>query len=379
MFQLEVLGPTLQPCEEVTAIPVRSGSRSPSKRASTSPVKRSSMSSRTLLPIEEMDGLHFLLQACELLETEGTTTSSGKRTFSKRSFDEYSGSDRESSLDATGSPSRRRRVKSLYDSDEEYKPARRPSRRAGATGVRVAAQLAAATAAAVESGDMIGSMAAPIAAAPRPKAPERTPKEAAVGGPCMNPNCEHPHDSPQWRKGPPEAPVLCNACGTRFLRNGSLVPICPRRGIRYGKDGKPIRMITAVTKYTRRNNNRRGAVFHEEVDSDNNTDISEQEILAMKNAALPITSHDMAATQSQNATVSIVNAGQLGMLPPYLLNSMSLATNPVALQQVQWLAAAFAHQQWHAHVVADASKAPSPPGTLNITAFAGPSPPPPGP
>jgi hypothetical protein len=41
----------------------------------------------------------------------------------------------------------------------------------------------------------------------------------------MNPDCEHPYDSPQWRKGPPNAPVLCNACGTRWLRNGTLKPL----------------------------------------------------------------------------------------------------------------------------------------------------------
>ncbi len=29
-------------------------------------------------------------------------------------------------------------------------------------------------------------------------------------------------DSPQWRKGPRCKPVLCNACGTRFLRTRSL-------------------------------------------------------------------------------------------------------------------------------------------------------------
>ena len=46
-----------------------------------------------------------------------------------------------------------------------------------------------------------------------------------VNGPCMNPDCEHPYDSPQWRKGPPSAPVLCNACGTRWLRNGTLKPL----------------------------------------------------------------------------------------------------------------------------------------------------------
>eukprot|EP00242_Pyramimonas_sp_CCMP2087_P014969 CAMPEP_0198210574 /NCGR_PEP_ID=MMETSP1445-20131203/20717_1 /TAXON_ID=36898 /ORGANISM="Pyramimonas sp., Strain CCMP2087" /LENGTH=247 /DNA_ID=CAMNT_0043884663 /DNA_START=448 /DNA_END=1191 /DNA_ORIENTATION=- len=29
-------------------------------------------------------------------------------------------------------------------------------------------------------------------------------------------------ESPQWRKGPTEKPYLCNACGTRYLRTGSL-------------------------------------------------------------------------------------------------------------------------------------------------------------
>eukprot|EP00241_Pyramimonas_parkeae_P010334 CAMPEP_0114261086 /NCGR_PEP_ID=MMETSP0058-20121206/20902_1 /TAXON_ID=36894 /ORGANISM="Pyramimonas parkeae, CCMP726" /LENGTH=262 /DNA_ID=CAMNT_0001376503 /DNA_START=533 /DNA_END=1321 /DNA_ORIENTATION=- len=36
--------------------------------------------------------------------------------------------------------------------------------------------------------------------------------------------CNHcgEKDSPQWRKGPSDKPHLCNACGTRFLRTGSL-------------------------------------------------------------------------------------------------------------------------------------------------------------
>ncbi len=34
--------------------------------------------------------------------------------------------------------------------------------------------------------------------------------------------CASPADSPQWRKGPRCKPVLCNACGTRFLRTRSL-------------------------------------------------------------------------------------------------------------------------------------------------------------
>jgi hypothetical protein len=52
-------------------------------------------------------------------------------------------------------------------------------------------------------------------------------------------DCEHPHDSPQWRKGPPQHPVLCNACGTRWLRNGTLKPLVPRRGLRYKNKPKP--------------------------------------------------------------------------------------------------------------------------------------------
>ena len=56
-----------------------------------------------------------------------------------------------------------------------------------------------------------------------------------VHGPCLNPDCEYPNESPQWRKGPPHAPILCNACGTRWLRNGTLKPLVPRRGIRYGR------------------------------------------------------------------------------------------------------------------------------------------------
>ena len=29
-------------------------------------------------------------------------------------------------------------------------------------------------------------------------------------------------DSPQWRRGPEQAPVLCNACGTRVRRTSQL-------------------------------------------------------------------------------------------------------------------------------------------------------------
>jgi hypothetical protein len=38
-------------------------------------------------------------------------------------------------------------------------------------------------------------------------------------GPCGH--CKTPY-SPQWRKGPRNKPVLCNACGIRYLRNRHL-------------------------------------------------------------------------------------------------------------------------------------------------------------
>lgn len=49
-------------------------------------------------------------------------------------------------------------------------------------------------------------------------ASSREPKQVAHGA------CNHcgETESPQWRKGPTEKPHLCNACGTRYLRTGSL-------------------------------------------------------------------------------------------------------------------------------------------------------------
>lgn len=99
----------------------------------------------------------------------------------------------------------------MESSDEdEYRPAgrgrstRRPSQRA----------VAAAAAAAASDGD--GSVGA---------APTVRWERGMVTGPCTNPDCEHPYDSPQWRKGPAQCPILCNACGTRWLRNGTLKPL----------------------------------------------------------------------------------------------------------------------------------------------------------
>jgi len=40
-------------------------------------------------------------------------------------------------------------------------------------------------------------------------------------------------DSPQWRKGPRCKPVLCNACGTRFLRTRSLGKVSHPCSIRH--------------------------------------------------------------------------------------------------------------------------------------------------
>jgi hypothetical protein len=37
-------------------------------------------------------------------------------------------------------------------------------------------------------------------------------------------------ESPQWRRGPPAKPILCNACGTRYRRTHHLGPPIPSGG-----------------------------------------------------------------------------------------------------------------------------------------------------
>eukprot|EP01023_Acetabularia_acetabulum_P004991 TRINITY_DN12072_c3_g1_i1.p1 TRINITY_DN12072_c3_g1~~TRINITY_DN12072_c3_g1_i1.p1 ORF type:complete len:250 (+),score=42.12 TRINITY_DN12072_c3_g1_i1:135-884(+) len=48
------------------------------------------------------------------------------------------------------------------------------------------------------------------------------------GGPCDQ--CAVT-ETPQWRRGPPEKPTLCNACGTRYRRTGRL-ELSVSRGIK---------------------------------------------------------------------------------------------------------------------------------------------------
>ncbi|GLC75615.1 hypothetical protein PLESTF_001665500 [Pleodorina starrii] len=44
------------------------------------------------------------------------------------------------------------------------------------------------------------------------------------GGPCCHCGTSQ---TPCWRKGPPEKPTLCNACGSRYLVKGSLIGYFP--------------------------------------------------------------------------------------------------------------------------------------------------------
>ncbi|PNW83459.1 hypothetical protein CHLRE_05g242600v5 [Chlamydomonas reinhardtii] len=43
-----------------------------------------------------------------------------------------------------------------------------------------------------------------------------------TGGPCDHCGAT---ESPQWRRGPPAKPMLCNACGTRYRRTNQLGPV----------------------------------------------------------------------------------------------------------------------------------------------------------
>lgn len=131
------------------------------------------------------DGLEYLLQACELLEIKekqyraASPSKSGKRTRPSMKLQAVSDMAIASS-----------------NSDSMVK-----AREVAAQRIRCPRK------------SKIGSLS------PIRKISERP---VAFSGPCTNPDCEHPYNSPQWRKGPPDCPVLCNACGTRWLRNGTL-------------------------------------------------------------------------------------------------------------------------------------------------------------
>lgn len=165
----------------------RHRSRSPSKfsSASRAPAERADS--------DAPSGLDFLLQACDMLEPEDNVTSK-PRPVGRPARKNGGQRPRRFSDDGEYAPGD-------SSEDEEYRPSRanRAARRAqgGGDGSRLAS------------------------AAPASAKWER----GMVHGPCTNPDCEHPEDSPQWRKGPAQYPVLCNACGTRWLRNGTLKPL----------------------------------------------------------------------------------------------------------------------------------------------------------
>lgn len=62
--------------------------------------------------------------------------------------------------------------------------------------------------------------AAPAAAVTSSRSSKKIKQDLA--GPCCHCGAV---SSPQWRKGPKGKPVLCNACGIRFLRNRTLTKV----------------------------------------------------------------------------------------------------------------------------------------------------------
>ena len=71
--------------------------------------------------------------------------------------------------------------------------------------------------------------------------PARGPPRGGSGGPCDH--CERTY-SPCWRKGPPEKPLLCNACGAHYLVKKSL------DGYRPGQKGARTQQLPAAKKPT---------------------------------------------------------------------------------------------------------------------------------
>lgn len=153
-------------------------------------------------------GLDFLLQACDMLEPGAEVTNACNNAA--HGFAGGQAAEQAQQVTSRGRRSRRPSDEGEFDcsghsteEDDDYKPAKRPNG-------RPARRAASARAAAVVA-----------TSAPSNLRWER----GLVTGPCTNPDCEHPYDSPQWRKGPPTNPILCNACGTRWLRNGTLKPL----------------------------------------------------------------------------------------------------------------------------------------------------------
>ncbi|CAI9294303.1 unnamed protein product [Lactuca saligna] len=52
-------------------------------------------------------------------------------------------------------------------------------------------------------------------------------------GPCYHCGIEQ---TPLWRNGPPEKPVLCNACGSRWRTRGTLNDYIPKHAMRNVQD-----------------------------------------------------------------------------------------------------------------------------------------------
>ncbi|KAI8471143.1 MAG: hypothetical protein J3K34DRAFT_418202 [Monoraphidium minutum] len=66
----------------------------------------------------------------------------------------------------------------------------------------------------------------PIAPTPGAGGARRGKGKQELCGPCCHCGAS---SSPQWRKGPKGKPILCNACGIRFLRTRSLGKVTPKK------------------------------------------------------------------------------------------------------------------------------------------------------
>lgn len=242
---------------DVPAVPRNSRSRSPSKRTAAAVLERyeevvgrqAQESSEARQCVSEPCGLDFLLQACDILEPEevrgyvscilfylshiqlnpSIILCIGESAFKINAQQHTSCSPRSRGAPTDSqqqSRSGRTRRPRRYSNDEDYSAndsSEDDEYRPGARG-RNSRRSSRVSALANEGRTSTGT----------PGSTGRW-ERGMVTGPCTNPDCEHPYDSPQWRKGPPQHPILCNACGTRWLRNGSLKPLVPRRGIRYNK------------------------------------------------------------------------------------------------------------------------------------------------
>ncbi|KAK9796236.1 hypothetical protein WJX73_006420 [Symbiochloris irregularis] len=153
------------------------------------------------------DGVMMLLQACEALDMNASRLSGSASASPRRP-------PRPRNAPATDLQHIRASFSRAFSDSLVPLPTQTSSARRGTMGGYEKENALSMLGPARKSGGHSGTLS------PKPPRPIKARKSRSeLHGPCCH--CMAT-ESPQWRKGPKCKPILCNACGTRFLRTRSL-------------------------------------------------------------------------------------------------------------------------------------------------------------